>query len=262
VDNEIPECISQVRKLISKFVSDYGDKDPGEESHLDGMLCEGLSADPQPSTSSHGAKEEDEKITEGIRINHIIALAWTASGSRRVRKVDGIYHARLFTFAPVPDTVTFLQGAFVSAKDGPVFVLSLGANVELELERCSPDPPEPAVTENSESSLPVRQDVLPLGAGDCGAGLKKTGGKKQRKSKKNLDSDPVPENNANLEGKKKGKGKGKAAVSKPPGEKLKPKPKPKSTLPPHERLKVSMVHGDVLILSGGDYIVCHISCLF
>jgi len=104
VDKEIPQCISQVRKLISKFVSDYGDKDPGEESHLGGMLCEGLSTDPQPSTSSHATKEEDEKITENVRINHIIALAWTASGSKRVRKVDGIHHAHLFTFAPVPDT--------------------------------------------------------------------------------------------------------------------------------------------------------------
>jgi len=137
-----------------------------------------------------------------------------------------------------------------------VFLLSLGANVELELERCSPDPPEPAVTENSEPNLPVSQGVPAPGPGDCGAGQKTTGGKKQRKSKKNLDQDPVPENNANLEGKKKGKGKGKAAIAKPPGEK--PKQKPKPTAPPHERLKVSMVHGDVLILSGGDYIVCHL----
>ena len=84
-----------MRKLISKFVSDYGDKDPGDETHLDEMLCEGLSADPLPSTSSHAA-EEDEKIAEDIRINHIVVLAWTASGSRRVRKVDGIYHAPSF----------------------------------------------------------------------------------------------------------------------------------------------------------------------
>ena len=96
VDNEIPQCIHQVRKLISKFVSDYGDKDPGDESHLDEMLCDGLSADPQPSASSHAAKEEDAKVTENIRINHTVVLAWTASGSRRVRKVDGIYHASSF----------------------------------------------------------------------------------------------------------------------------------------------------------------------
>lgn len=167
----------------------------------------------------------------------------------------------VYTMPRFPPPLRFLirnilQGAFVSAKDGPVFVLSLGANVELELERCSPDPPEPAATENLESSLPVSHGVLALGAGDCDAGQKKTGSKKQRKSNKNLGPDPVPENNANLEGKKKGKGKGKVAVPKPPGGKS--KQKPRSTAPPHERLKVSMVHGDVLILSGGDYIVCYL----
>ena len=131
-----------------------------------------------------------------------------------------------------------------------MFVLSLGANVELELERCPPDPPEPAVTENPESGPPASQDIPALE--DDEAGQKKTKGKKQRKSKKNPDPEPGPETNANLEGKK---GKGKAAVPKPPKEK--PKRKPKPTAPPHERLKISMVHGDVLILSGGDYIVRH-----
>jgi hypothetical protein len=135
-----------------------------------------------------------------------------------------------------------------------VFVLCLGANVELELERCPPDPPEPAVTENSESSLPVSQGVFALGTGDEGAEQKKPKGKRQRKSKKNTDLDPVPEIDVNVEGKRKGKGK--AVVPKPPKEKL--KPKPKSTAPPHERLKINMVHGDVLILSGGDYIVRHL----
>ena len=134
-----------------------------------------------------------------------------------------------------------------------MFVLSLGANVELELERCPPDPPEPAVTENPESGPPVSQDLSALG--DDGARRKKTKGKKQRKSKSNPDPEPDSETSTNLEGKRKGKGKGKAAVPKPPKEK--PKPKPKPTAPPHERLKISMVHGDVLILSGGDYIVRH-----
>lgn len=141
----------------------------------------------------------------------------------------------------------------MSAKDSPVFVLSLGANVELELERCPPDPSEPAAIANSEFSPPVNQDVPALGIGDDGAGQKTIKGKKQRKSKK----DPGPETNANLEGKRKGKGKGKVVAPKPPREK--PKPKPKPTAPPHERLKISMVHGDVLILSGGDYIVRHLS---
>lgn len=87
-DSEIPQCIHQARKHISKFVGGYCDKDPGDENNIDGALCEELSAGPRPSTSSHGTKEEGEKATENIRINHVVALAWTASGSRRVREVD------------------------------------------------------------------------------------------------------------------------------------------------------------------------------
>ena len=85
-------------------------------------------------------------------------------------------------------------------------------------------------------------------------GQKKAKGGKQRKSKKDLG--PGPETDANPKGKRKGKGKEKAVVPHPSKEK--PRPKPKSTAPPHERLKISMVHGDVLILSGGDYIVGHL----
>lgn len=137
-----------------------------------------------------------------------------------------------------------------------MFMLCLGANVELELERCLPDPPESAAIANLESNPPASQDVGTLGTADEGAGQKKTQGGKQRKSKKNPDLEPGPEANANPKGKKKGKGKGKAVASRPLKEKLKPKP----TAPPHERLKISMVHGDVLILSGGDYIVRHLLC--
>ena len=138
-----------------------------------------------------------------------------------------------------------------------MFMLCLGANVELELERCLPDPPEPAATANPESNPPASQDVVALGTVDEGAGQKETKGGKQRKSKKNPDPEPGLETDANPKGKKKGKGKGKAVASQP----LKEKPKPKPTAPPHERLKISMVHGDVLILSGGDYIVRHLCCM-
>lgn len=131
-------------------------------------------------------------------------------------------------------------------------MLCLGANVELELERCLPDPPESAATVNAKSNLPADQDLVTPGIVDEGAGQKKTRGGKQRKTKKNPDPDPSPETDANPKGKK-GKGKEKVVVPQPPKEK--PKPKPKPTVPPHERLKISMVHGDVLILSGGDYIV-------
>ena len=125
--------------------------------------------------------------------------------------------------------------------------------MELELERCPPDPPESAGTANSGSNPPVGQDVFALGV-DEGA-EPKAKGKRQRKPKKSPDLEPGPEANANAEGKRKGKGKQKAAIPKPPREK--PKPKPRSIAPPHERLKISMVHGDVLILSSGDYIVRH-----
>lgn len=126
--------------------------------------------------------------------------------------------------------------------------------MELELERCPPDPPEPTATANSEYNHPVGQDTDTQGPVDEGIGQKKTKGGKRRKSKKDTDVGPSAETNTNP----KGKSKGKAAVLQPPKEK--PKPKPKSIAPPHERLKISMVHGDVLILSGGDYIVRHLLC--
>lgn len=115
--------------------------------------------------------------------------------------------------------------------------------MELELERCPPN-------------LPVSQDVFIPGIGDKGTGRKKTKGKKRGKSKE-PDPEPDLEANANPKGKRKGKGKEKTVVPQPPREK--PRPKPRPTAPPHERLKISMVHGDVLILSGGDYIVRHLS---
>ena len=134
-----------------------------------------------------------------------------------------------------------------------MFMLCLGANVELELERCLPDPPEPPAPVNTESDPPVSQDVVAPGTVNEEAGQKKPGGGKQRKSKKKPEPEPGPE--INTKGKKKGKGKEKAVSPQPPKEI--PKPKPKPTAPPQERLKICLVHGDVLILSGGDYLVCH-----
>lgn len=125
-----------------------------------------------------------------------------------------------------------------------MYVLSLGANVEFELERCSPDPPESVPAASPASVTPVDADGVI-------EEKKSSGGRKRRKSKKDPDPESGLETNTNTEGK--GKGKEKAVVPKLPREK--PKQKPKSVAPPHERLKISMVHGDVLILSGGNYIV-------
>jgi len=140
-------------------------------------------------------------------------------------------------------------------------MLCLGANVELELERCLPDPPEPSAVVNTEANLPVSQEAVAPGTVDEGAGRKKSKGGRQRKSKKNPEPEPEPEPgpeiNANPKGKRKGKEK--AVPPQPPEEK--PKPKPKPIAPPHEKLKICMVHGDVLILSGGDYIVRHLLTL-
>ena len=134
-----------------------------------------------------------------------------------------------------------------------MFMLCLGANVELELERCLPDP-EPSAIVNQEPNLPVSQEVVAPETVDEGAEQKKPKVGKQRKSKKNPEPEPGPGINANPKGKRKGKEK--AVPPQPPEEK--PKPKPKPTAPPHERLKICMVHGDVLILNGGDYIVRHL----
>ena len=133
-------------------------------------------------------------------------------------------------------------------------MLCLGANVELELERCLPDLLEPSAVVNTDANLPVSQDVDIPGTVDEGVGQKKPKGGRQRKSKKNPEPEPGPEVKTNPKGKRKGKEK--AVPPQPPEEK--PKPKPKPIAPPHERLKICMVHGDVLILSGGDYIVCHL----
>ena len=123
-----------------------------------------------------------------------------------------------------------------------MYVLSLGANVELELERCFPDPPD---------SAPAVSDAL-VGA-DEGGEEKKAGGRKRRKLK-----DPDSEFGLEPNTDPGGKGKGRERVAVP---REKPKQKPKPVAPPHERLKISMVHGDVLILSGGNYIVRHLVSL-
>lgn len=135
-----------------------------------------------------------------------------------------------------------------------MFMLCLGANVELELERRLPDPSEPSAVVNTEPNPPVGQDIAAPGMADEGTGQKKPKGGRQRKSKKNPEPEPTSEINTNSKGKRKGKGK--AVPPQPPEEK--PKPKSKPTALPHERLKICMVHGDVLTLSGGDYIVCRL----
>lgn len=120
-----------------------------------------------------------------------------------------------------------------------MFVLCLGATVELDLERCLP---EPATVASIEDDPPV---AVPEAVGvEPGQRAK---GKKVRKGQKEPVAQTSPETKVNPKGKRKEKGKEKAAVQ---------QPKPKPSAPAHERLKISMVHGDVLILSGGDFIVC------
>ena len=124
-----------------------------------------------------------------------------------------------------------------------MFILCLGATVEFELERCVQGS---GVVVNIEDNPAVDCDVAVPGEIDEEPG-QKAKGKKPRKSLKNpVAPQSTPDTNANPNGKKKDKGKEKAVV---------PQPKPKPSAPNHERLKISMVHGDVLVLSGGDFIV-------
>jgi hypothetical protein len=123
-----------------------------------------------------------------------------------------------------------------------VFILCLGATVELDLERCGI--PEGTTVVNTEDNLPVVDpEAVEEEAGQ------KTKGKKPRKSQKNTSPQTGAESKVEPKGKRE-KGKEKATVA---------PPRPKPSAATHERLKISMVHGDVLILSGGDFIV---SCFF
>jgi hypothetical protein len=125
----------------------------------------------------------------------------------------------------------------VSAKGSPVFILCLGAHVELELE-CWPPNLAESTTVADIGLSPPSKDMVDEETGQKGKG------KKPRKSKKDSVPEPSPETSANPKGNKKGKGKAAASQQ-----------KPKPTAPPHERLKINMIHGDILILSGGDFIV-------
>lgn len=131
--------------------------------------------------------------------------------------------------------------------------------MELDLERCLPDPPESVPTVNVEPNPPtdrgiVIQDVAGQAEAVPGPEAEEAGqrakGKKPRKSKKNPAPEASQETSVNPKGNKKGKEK--TSVQ---------QPKPKPTALPHERLKINMVHGDVLILNGGDFIVCYLFTL-
>ena len=124
-----------------------------------------------------------------------------------------------------------------------MFILCLGATVELDLERCLP---EPDAVVNTEVNPGVDCDVVVPEAIDEEAGQKGKG-KRRRRSQKEPAPQSSPETKVGPKGKKKEKGKEKCTV---------PQPKPKPSGSKHERLSVNMVHGDVLILSGGDFIVC------
>lgn len=49
------------------------------------MICDELLAVPFPSTSSHDQGKGDDEVSGGVRISHVVVLAWTASGMKRVR---------------------------------------------------------------------------------------------------------------------------------------------------------------------------------
>ena len=86
IEKEVPSCVHQTRKLISESVSKYGNRDPGDESNLDETPYEEPTASdslPSTSTSPDGKQGEDE-AAESVPINHVVALAWASSGSKRV----------------------------------------------------------------------------------------------------------------------------------------------------------------------------------
>ena len=78
IDDEIPKCVDEARRMISKSVKNYCEKDPGGKHDLEDDGKAG------PSVSSDGTGEEEGRTAEDIRINHFVALAWTGSGSKRV----------------------------------------------------------------------------------------------------------------------------------------------------------------------------------
>ena len=85
VDKEIPQCIDQARDLVSQFSRKYGDGDPVEPHH---RLIDEVYDEPSPPLSPSGERDENEGPGENIVINHVVALAWTASGSKRVRRMS------------------------------------------------------------------------------------------------------------------------------------------------------------------------------
>ena len=86
VDDEIPKCIDRARKLISRFVNHYGEKDPREDLDLSEAPWDELLGDPIPSTSPRSAREGGDKAVEMILVNHVVTLGWTTSGSRKVKR--------------------------------------------------------------------------------------------------------------------------------------------------------------------------------
>jgi hypothetical protein len=89
-DNEVPQCIHQARKLIYRSVTNYGDKDPGAEFDLDEMMCDELPVDPLPSSSSYNPSKDDNEIAWKNGINSFVVLAWTTSGTKKVRGANKI----------------------------------------------------------------------------------------------------------------------------------------------------------------------------
>lgn len=118
VDSEIPRCIHQAQKLISKLVSNYGEKEPGDEHGVYETLRE---EKPGPSTSSEGMIKKDDQAAENVRINHVVALAWTASGSKRVRIGIGYRLLFLVWFRLLYRVLSYLQRIVLcsSSASGP-----------------------------------------------------------------------------------------------------------------------------------------------
>lgn len=84
MDEETPGCILEARKLISQFVRSYGEKGARDERDFDRVPSQETPEKPAASASSQAVGREVGEVAEDIRINHVVVLAWTGSGSKRV----------------------------------------------------------------------------------------------------------------------------------------------------------------------------------
>ena len=84
----MPGCICEARKLISQFVRDYGEEDARDEDNVDGVPSKEMAEKSAASTSLEAMGGSGDELAENIRINHVVVLAWTGSGSKRVCRMS------------------------------------------------------------------------------------------------------------------------------------------------------------------------------